>query len=453
MGDGDSYADGPYNDDPDRGPSTAEENADRADELADDEDVEDELTRLEKGLGIYESDDDEDEPEPEPEPEEDEGEWWEMDFDRQEWGDSAATGAAGVSRSQPPDGDDSAPPQPDGVPSGGYDDPDQYSDLLHESDVIDVEALAAAETPEEFAEAVFADRAIAPELRDGGDGMDDVFPPEEPSWQGRIGGWNDFDIRDGEGMIVVREADVISISGASSKAIFDLPQSYDADRVFVQYYEDPPGDDMHDAGWWKAHSQMGVYSFLSASGLRTPRFTADFVKGWVAVEEVGTKTGVQTFELRNIAESNVDVADRVDADEFRDQMAVNLLAQNWDIPPRNVRIGEDGSVHTFDFDYANRAYTDFASMEADATHADESVEILNRLRSEELEVDSSGIVDRAEEIAVAMRESGHEQRILESVRSYDEAVPSQALTRKGGYADRIEAMIDAAMDATGASGG
>ncbi|WP_254546184.1 hypothetical protein [Halomarina pelagica] len=167
----------------------------------------------------------------------------------------------------------------------------------------------------------------------------------------------------------------------------------------------------------QAHSQMAVWAFCDAIGIDVPRHQWLSGERKVIVEEVGTPVE-ETWPVLMLPDNGI--ADRVDQGRLQDLLSVQLLAGVEDLGSRNLKIGESGRAYVFDFDKADQEYQTHNVLPAACTKAKQSIRLINEVRSEPLTLDRDMLCERTRTIATKINNSVHRDRILATVRRYDD---------------------------------
>jgi hypothetical protein len=293
---------------------------------------------------------------------------------------------------------------------------------------------APADTPadiEQFATDVFADGAVADRFQDdprGADDADTLDPlnpdvgaratPAAESRPNRFGGWGDYHPNHVAYFEEIPRQEK-GVTGHVMEQAVMLGQETDSLRAYVTHYDNVENESHVE--WENAHSQMATFAFTDAMGVRVPAHTYNDDEEWVAVASVEKFGRTDTVTVQDLRKSGTDAAfaENVDRDEYIDQMAVQLLAGNFDLHTQNIKLGRDGTVHCFDLDHAGRRYPDMASLESSAGKAARSASRIDDTRSDDFTVTRTMIADRAAEIAHELEAHGRKDAVIERVKTYD----------------------------------
>lgn len=307
----------------------------------------------------------------------------------------------------------------------------------------------------QFARTMFAEGAIAyRHLDPDEEGVVRAKNPDEDA-PGRFGGWPEFDEENIEFRTGLTEADTAEGVTARWMELASLTgDSADSYRAFITKYDHNPDrvrDEMAARGYerdrvyppemWQAHSQMAMYAFTDALGVRVPDHTWDAEQEYVAVAGVEQPGRASTEPVTELSE---EAAARVDEDEFCDIMAVQILAGNYDLHSENVRVGEDGQVHCIDYDRGGSSWSNMAMMESKCRKAASTADRIDRRRGDDFQVSQTDIADRAQEIAVGLEVADETERVVRTVEQYDQVFQSET---DRSFADTIRSNIQFAADA------
>jgi hypothetical protein len=178
--------------------------------------------------------------------------------------------------------------------------------------------------------------------------------------------------------------------------------------------------------------------------------------GYAATDAIGARVPPHTFHTDGdwVAKAGIDgrpadlapqaAAQQVDREEFIDQMAVQLLAGNDDLPGGNVFIGDDGRVTCIDLDLAGHGWDDREQMLDGAGRPIQDVaDPIDEKRADgtELDVTEEELVARAQEIAVSLEVSGQKQQVFETLERYDSVFDNYYDTDRlfhGPYGGRVQ---------------
>jgi hypothetical protein len=180
----------------------------------------------------------------------------------------------------------------------------------------------------------------------------------------------------------------------------------------------------------RAHSQMAGWAFCDALGLDVPRHHWFPEERELVVEAVDGEGSVEnTFEI------DANVASKIDRNEILDYISVLLLAGTDDLRRSNFAFREDGSVGVFDFDKLDQQFGSRRTLRISCGRAVRTVEALNQLREEPLNITKDSMCSRVTELANIVENSEHQNRIFDTVAQYDQLFPNsnesfEALIRK-----------------------
>lgn len=311
-----------------------------------------------------------------------------------------------------------------------------HSDSM--TSVLSTKAPMGAPSPGEFANQAFADGVQARRVEAGENGH--AAAPVDPNAD-VIGGWDAFDADDIVDSQPLNEA--VDTSGRTSGQMQEVTLADRDDRAAKKAYVT---DYAHDANYRdaprreNAHSQMAVYSALDAMGVEAPRHAFDQESKQVYVESV-QRPGYDA-QVAEPDELSPEYANRVDPDQLKDTMAANLIAGNGDLKPDNLMVGEDGNVTAFDFDYTETQGT-LAGVEATyGGWMQKSIDSINEVRDEDMDLEASDVVDRAEEVATQLDESGTVNRVVEAASQYDDVFANESDDDYGGWDSQLESIGD-----------
>jgi len=311
------------------------------------------------------------------------------------------------------------------VTDGDLSELNEVSDQLTE--VLDINNPHGGPSPAEFAEQTFADGVQARHVEAGFDGhqgnIDDMNAET-------VGTWNSFD----RGDIVDREPlkDAVDVEGRTADQMEEVTLADSdgraANKAYVTNYDHNSGHP-NAPSKQNAHSQMAVSSALDAMGVEAPRHHYDSETNQVFVESV-SRPGYDTEIAEDVS---TEYADRVDPDQMKDMMAANIVTGNVDVKADNLMVGEDGNVVAFDFDFTdkNRSIVNAAAM--GGKWMNDAIEKVNSSRSEPLGFTSDDVLDRSEEIATQLQESGAVDRVAEAAEQYDEYFTTESDSDFGGF--------------------
>lgn len=309
---------------------------------------------------------------------------------------------------------------------------------------VEPDASTTEKAREYLSRGALADRH-APFARaaDGMDGGQRAIPREE-SRDGRFGGWEGYSIENTDSISPLDQE--VNTLGRTQKhmqhATLDreTADQEGTDNAFVTNYahdfrSSPPPREK------SAQSQMALYGFCDAVGVRVPRHTYDENGEWVAAEGV-TGTTVEDLKPGDFP------GRRVDPDEFKDLMAVHLLAGNTDLSPDNVKIDEDGHVHCFDLDFAFNEYNSFRQIRMRTNHAKDTSNIISWQsitgpeQDEDMLFDRGEFAERAQEIAVSIHNSGDTDRVVEAAAAYEDLFDGVAESHSEQIRNNIEVCVE-----------
>ena len=315
-------------------------------------------------------------------------------------------------------------------------------------------------SPAELAHEYLAEGAVADRHRDGGDEGEveqRAVPPDE-SGDERIGGWDEYDPNDAQEIVSLAEGDE---DGGRTQKYMDrvvLDEEADGtDTAFVTHYREDARPDVDSSPPRKRYgrNQMAMYAFCDAVGVDIPRHTYDRDGEWVAAYGVDGRSVSDLAWSSDEEEEkrNREIARKVDRDEFKDQMAVQILGGNNDLHQLNVHVDDGGGVHCIDLDLSVDKIRDLDNTAVHASRAAETSEKIARARGdgddeydEEFAMSGEEIAERAQEIAVSIHNSGDTDRIAESVAEYDEEFPDCHGEAHENIRENIELFVDAARD-------
>ena len=351
-----------------------------------------------------------------------------------------------------PGGDDEADALDDISVAGGSADldemladeqPETYSDQRTLEDLA-VDGAAAAESPAEFARTVFDSGAVAtryrddPRLRGTVTGADGAFPPAERD-SFRFGGWSDYDPDEASSFTLLPDTSDATGRTARYMGVADLSSDDATGTVsaYISHYDDDFRPHLEEASPERryAHRQMAGYAFADSVGARVPPHTFNKAEDWVATGGIVADP---------VSKLSTERAERVDREEFIDQMAVQLLAGNGDLHSSNVFVGEDGGVHCVDMDMAGHELDSYSQVETAAVRATGTAGRIDRRRSdtEPMDVSEAEIADRAQEIAVSLHVSGQKERVFETLDDYDQIFDGYVSAAAPAYGDRIKQNVE-----------
>lgn len=309
-------------------------------------------------------------------------------------------------------------------------------------------------SPDELAHEYLNDGAVADRHRgENGDGGQRAIPTEEDGTE-RVGGWSEYD--EGNAEEIESLAD-LSESGRTMKYMdrVSLEDNADGtDTAFVTHYRDEarPDVDADSPRVTFARNQMATYAFCDAVGVDVPQHTYNSDEQWVAAYGIkGNSVSDLRWESFDEGERQ-ELAQSIDRDEFRDQMAVQLLAGNTDLHEHNIHIDDDGGVHCIDLDLGGRRHHDLNTATINAGKATETSQTIADERTpkgeepdDDFRVEPHEVASRAQEIAVSIHNSGDTERVMDSVAAYDEEFPRQP-DRAESIRENIELFVEAARD-------
>jgi hypothetical protein len=270
-------------------------------------------------------------------------------------------------------------------------------------------------TPAEFATQTFTERAQARRIRAGHDGHQAL--PVDPDAD-RVGGWQAFDRDD-----VIAEQPL----GAGGRTV-DFMQTFtmadDAPVATNTAYVTQYGNDPADYEAQKvmiptrenAHSQMAVFAAMDSMGVAAPRHTYDADANQVIVEGVAR----EGFDAERADQVSPDAANRVEAEQFKDVMAVNVLLGNIDLKSDNVMIGENGQVVPFDYDFTQTVNDPAIAHANGFSQIQETITSINAVRDVPLATDTDEVYDRVGELARELNDTGTVERVATAAAAYDE---------------------------------
>jgi hypothetical protein len=162
------------------------------------------------------------------------------------------------------------------------------------------------------------------------------------------------------------------------------------------------------------------------------------------------------YSSRQAKHADPEWANKVDRDEFIDKISVHLLAGDGDLYG-NVDIGEDGTVHLYDYDRATRIFstqTPYDDLLTGANKAETIADRLDKVRDDDNQMDISRVevADRVAEIAYEIETSGHKETVYEAVESQMEAMASTPATaaedckKHHDFVENIETLAEVARD-------
>jgi len=174
---------------------------------------------------------------------------------------------------------------------------------------------------------------------------------------------------------------------------------------------------------------MAVSSALDAMGVEAPRHHFDAETNEVYVESV-SRPGYDTEIAEDVS---TEFADRIDPDQMKDMMAANVVAGNIDVKADNLMVGEDGKVVAFDFDYTDKFRTTADAAAMGGKWMNDAIDKVNDARTDSLGFTSQDVLDRSEEIATQLHESGAVDRVAEAAEQYDDYFTQQDDSGFGGF--------------------
>lgn len=310
------------------------------------------------------------------------------------------------------------------------------------TDVLDINSPTGAPTPGEFANQAFADGVQARRVEAGYTGHSAQL--DNPNAD-VIGGWDSFDPDDIENMELL--GDVSDVTGRTEDAMRQASLASNPERAADTAYVTDYSHNLNDPNAphkGNARSQMACYSALDAMGVEAPRHAFDQTTKDVYVESV-QRPGYDA-EIADSDDLPSEYANRVDADQLTDTMAANLIVGNADVTGDNLMVGEDGRVHTFDYDYTE-TFGSLARVQAQrGSWIEDGIDSINQARDEDLNISTDDVLDRAEELATQLDESGMVDRVTEAAGQYDDFFDNEPDTRYGGFGldnpERISDRID-----------
>jgi len=275
-------------------------------------------------------------------------------------------------------------------------------------------------TAGQFARSVLSDGALKDGFRAGSETS--AFPLAEGDGD-RYGGWNEFDPSDAGELRSLNETTFMGGARRMAMEYSDLPGSgEDTAGVFRADYDETKTK-------LKA-CELTLYGFLEALGVDGPAKTYDAAANATYTASVTTHA-TDTVEVRDLrAEHNEWVA-KIDRGEALDKCAVHLLAGNWDQTTDNIRVGEDGSFHLFDYDRVEEPLHNRNMAVERANYAEESLAKIDIGREKHTPIGSESgpdtfdiskeeIADRAVEIATEIEEQGQKERLVAAATAYQE---------------------------------
>lgn len=304
-------------------------------------------------------------------------------------------------------------------------------------------------TPGELAREYLREDVVAERHRTG-DGGQRASPADE-SRPNRIGGWDEYDPEDIEEFHPLG-----NLGGGASSAQYMDEARFEgddgADSAFVTYYSEDARDTANSPPRKEyAARRMAMFAFCDAVGARTVPHTYNTDEEWVASRGVD---GYDICEIEHPAthddpnEEIAAVALSVDREEYIDQMAVQILGGNRDLHDLNLIIDDEGRTHYIDLDLGA-----CDPSRLDTERAVESSMRLGKARAEasdespdEFVVEHGEIVGRAQEIAVAIHNSGDTDRIVDAVREYDEAFEEVDESLHRNIRENIERFVESARE-------
>lgn len=307
----------------------------------------------------------------------------------------------------------------------------QVDDTAAAADHDDAPSWDDEPSPSEFARRVFEDEVVQDKHLDG-EGDIAVTPPEEAGHDDRYGGYDEYSKDQiGKWEQVNRLDDEGAGFTAMSKdrgtpgpdAEFDGPQVYRTNYDSGQLQD---RDDLKT-------NQMGMYAFKEALGVETPQMTYDADDDAVVAESYRPDG---EYSARAAREVRPDAANRVDRDEFVDSVAVHLLGGDTDCTKANIDIGEDGTVHTYDYDRASGEFpsiNSFKTMKMAAGDPAKAAESIDEARDadNQLDVSREEIANRAAEIAYEIETSGRTEEVVSAVEGQMDAMAANSNTDPG----------------------
>jgi hypothetical protein len=275
---------------------------------------------------------------------------------------------------------------------------------------IDPPDLSDADSVGELARTLFdSEDAISPRNRDG-EGERVLQMADEGD--GKVGGWEDFELPPEPERETLAEAGVEGGRTAQYMERGHLPHlpddtgDYRTGRAFITHYDPDFNPDASDAdcpGEYCAGHQMGNFAFCDALGMNTPRHVYDPDENYVAAEEF---PGQPAFEADDV------MCQQVDRDALTDTLAAQALVGNRDTHVGNIFVGWQGEVACVDLDIGGTEYEGREDMAGSVlTGAADEIESKGGPS-----VEGADIAERAQEIAVALHNSGRLPEVLDAVR-------------------------------------
>lgn len=279
-----------------------------------------------------------------------------------------------------------------------------------------------APTPGEFATQTFATGVQARRIEAGYDGHASSLPEDTSgtpavaaSGEGQtIGGWDAFDEADTVDKVSLSEAQ--EVTGRTVGNMYRAELKQDGARSATEaYITDYSG--RHEME--HAHSQMASYTALDAMGVQAPRHSYNPETQQVTVEGV-SKPDYNAVNCVEVADSHPEYAQQVDPDQLKDTMAANALIGNRDLSPDNMMVGEDGRVHTFDYDWTTTEGTLAGAEAQSGMMIEPTLDAINEVRDEPLGFNTIDVYNRVEELATQMDTSGMVDRVSNAASEVDE---------------------------------
>lgn len=284
-----------------------------------------------------------------------------------------------------------------------------------------------APTPKEFAEEHLSEGNEARHIAIGLDGRTATIGDfNSNSDAGVIGGWGAF------GTESIGEETGLNIEKRKSDYMYKVQLNDDtiaADTAYMTDFNVPDAESgLLAPSKGEARSQMGVHAGLDAMGVRTPQQAFDTDTKKLYVEAVGeTRNAVKLSNYSTVGQANPDTQppmehiDKINESQFKDVMAANLICGNADLGPDNLFVDEDGNVLSFDYDMID---TFDSPEEIKGSPWEEQIqytlEAINRHRAEKLDTSVDDILDRAEDLATELNETGMVDRVTDAAKEYDD---------------------------------
>lgn len=288
-------------------------------------------------------------------------------------------------------------------------------------------------SPSEFAKQTFHEGAQSRATRAGFDGRESKLENAD----GRmIGGWKSVDRSD------IAEKQSLGRTGGSTAGRmyrYDLTdsQTRQTNEAFVTNYS---SDAVSTSGGVRtpsienAQSQMASYAALDAMGARVPRHTFDTETKEVMVESLN-RPGNNAQMLEDGISTNR--ANNVEKEQVKDTFAAHILVGNGDLTDDNLAVTEDGDVVAFDLDFTENWSSGDQFEHRWGSHIEKAIGKINQKRDNPLDLDTQEIIDRTEELATQLHESGMMDHVTDAASEYDDFFQDEDVSEYNGHNDPI----------------